>query len=107
MSAPSLMPRVAIVAEEAALRRELENSLGNEFNIVKASGYDDPYPLLEQGSLDVLVLDIDSGDHKVQAGLNLLEALEASDIDTLVIVISNDQKTRTALRMVGAGAYDF
>jgi DNA-binding NtrC family response regulator len=101
------MPSVVIVAEEAALRRELENSLSNEFNIVKASGYDDAYPLLEQGSLDVLVLDIDSGDHKVQAGLDLLEALEASDIDTLVIVISDDQKTRTALRMVGAGAYDF
>jgi len=47
MSAPSLMPRVVIVAEEAALRRELENSLGNEFNIVKASGYDEAYPLLE------------------------------------------------------------
>ena len=101
------MPRVAIVAEESALRRELENSLSNEFNIVKASGYDDAYPLLEQGSLDVIVLDVDSGDHKIQAGLDLLEALEASDVETPVIVISDDQKTRTALRMVGAGAYDF
>ena len=107
MSAPSLMPRVAIVAEESALRRELENSLSNEFNIVKASGYEDAYPLLEQGSLDVIVLDVDSGDHKIQAGLDLLEALEASDVETPVIVISDDQKTRTALRMVGAGAYDF
>ena len=107
MSAPSLMPRVAIVAEESALRRELENSLNNEFNIVKASGYNDAYPLLEQGSLDVIVLDVDSGDHKIQAGLDLLEALEASDVETPVIVISDDQKTRTALRMVGAGAYDF
>ncbi len=107
MSAPSLMPRVAIVAEESALRRELENSLSNEFNIVKASGYEDAYPLLEQGSLDVIVLDVDSGDHKIQAGLDWLEALEASDVETPVIVISDDQKTRTALRMVGAGAYDF
>jgi DNA-binding NtrC family response regulator len=101
------MPSVAIVAEEAAVRRELENSLGSEFNIVKASGYDDAYSLLVQGLLDVLVLDVDSGDHKLQAGRDLLKAVGASDIDSLVIVISDDQKTRTALRMVGAGAYDF
>ena len=31
----------------------------------------------------------------------------ASDIDTLVIVISDDQGTQTSLRMVRAGAYDF
>jgi DNA-binding NtrC family response regulator len=107
MTVPSLKPNVALVAEEAALRRELENSLGSDFNILKASRCDEAYTLLEQGSLDALVFDADSCDGKLQAGFDLLEALDASDIDTLVIVISSDQKTQTALRMVGAGAYDF
>jgi DNA-binding NtrC family response regulator len=107
MSAPSLKPNVALVAEEAVLRRELENSLGSDFNLLKAGRCDEAYALLEQGSLDALVLDVNSGGDKIQAGLDLLEALGASDIDTLVIVISDDQKTQTALRMVGAGAYDF
>jgi DNA-binding NtrC family response regulator len=107
MSAPSLKPHLALVAEDAALRHDLENSLGGDYNIVKASRHDEAYALLEQNSLDALVLDVDSGSDKVQAGLDLLEALDASDIDTLVIVISDDQKTQTALRMVRAGAYDF
>lgn len=107
MSTPSLKPNIALVAEEAALRRELETSLGKDFNILKASSHEEAYPLLEQGSLDALVLDVNSGTDKVQAGLDLLEALHTSEIDTLVIVISDDQKTQTSLRMVRAGAYDF
>jgi DNA-binding NtrC family response regulator len=107
MTVPSLKPNVAIVAEDAALRRELENSLGNDFNIAKASSHDEAYPLLEQGSLDALVLDIDAGGERVQMCLDLLEALGNSDIDTLVIVIGENQKTQTVLRMVRAGAYDF
>ena len=42
-----------------------------------------------------------------KAGIDLLEALGASDIDTLVIVICADQRTQTALRMIRAGAYDY
>ncbi len=107
MMAPSLKPSVALVAEDAALRRELENSLGNDFNILKASSHDEAYSLLEQDSLDALVLDIAAGGEKVQLCLDLLEALGNSEIDTLVIVIGENQKTQTALRMVRAGAYDF
>jgi two-component system response regulator PilR (NtrC family) len=107
MSAPTLKPNVALVAEEAAWRNELEASLDSDFSVVTASSHDEAYPLLEQGALDVLVLDVDSGGEKVQTCLDLLKALEASDIDTLVVVIGEDQKTQTVLRMVRAGAYDF
>ncbi len=107
MSAASLKPTVALVAKEATLRREVENSLGSDFNLVKASSYDEVYTLLEQGSLDAVVLDVNSDGDEIQATLELLEALGSSDIDTLAIVISDDQKAQTALRMVRAGAYDF
>ncbi len=50
---------------------------------------------------------MNSGGNDVKASLELLEALDASDIDTLAIVISADQRTQTALRMIRAGAYDY
>jgi DNA-binding NtrC family response regulator len=107
MSASSPKPNVALVVEDAALRHELEASLDNDFNIVTARHHDEAYPLLEEGSLDALVFDVHSGGDMVQACLDLLEALGASDIDTLVIVIGEDQKTQTVLRLVRGGAYDF
>jgi DNA-binding NtrC family response regulator len=107
MPAPSLKPNVGLVAEDAAFRRELESSLGSDFNIAHAKSYDEGYALLEQNSLDALVLDVNSGGNDVKASLELLEALDASDIDTLAIVISADQRTQTALRMIRAGAYDY
>ncbi|MGO8818395.1 MAG: sigma-54-dependent transcriptional regulator [Terriglobia bacterium] len=107
MPAPSPKPNVGLVAEDAAFRRELESSLGSDFNLAHAKNYDEGYALLEQNSLDALVLDVNSGGNDVKASLELLEALDASDIDTLAIVISADQRTQTALRMIRAGAYDY
>jgi DNA-binding NtrC family response regulator len=107
MSAPARKPNVALVAEEAALRRELENSFGDDFNLVTADGYEQAYTLLEQGTLDALVLDVNSGGDNFKPGYDLLEAVSAGDIDTLVIVISDDERSHTALRMVKAGAYDY
>jgi DNA-binding NtrC family response regulator len=107
MSAPSLKPTVAVVTEEVALWRDLEGYLGSDFNILNARNYDEAYALLEQSSPDALVLDVNSGGNDLKAGLDLLESLGNSDIDTLVIVISDDQRTQTALRMVRAGAYDY
>jgi DNA-binding NtrC family response regulator len=105
MPPSSLKSTVGLVAEAASLRRELENFLGSDFNIVKAGSYDEAYPLLEQGSLDVLVLAVHSA-AEVQASLDLLEALGNSELDTLVVVISDDQRPQTVLRIVRAGAYD-
>ena len=81
MSAPSLKPNVALVAEEAAWRRELESSLSRDFNVLKAGSHDEAYTLLEQGALDVLVLDVNP-DGKIPAGLNLLKALSAGATST-------------------------
>ena len=107
MPASSLKSTVGVVAKAPTLRRELENSLSNDFNIVEAASHDEAYPLLEQGNLDVLVLDVDSGGGQLQSGLELLEALDNSDLDTLAIVMSDDERTQTAMRMIRAGAYDF
>ena len=107
MSTPAHKPTIALVAEDASLRRELENSLADDFHIVQAGSYEGAYALLEQGSLDTLVLDVDSHGGKVQACLDLLEALGASDIGALAIVIGDDQRAQTALRIVRAGAYDY
>jgi DNA-binding NtrC family response regulator len=103
----SLKPSVALVTDEAALQRDLENFLNDDLNVLHAGSYEDAYTLLEQNSPEALVLDVNSGGDDVKAGLDLLEALGNSNIDTLVIVISDDQRTQTALRMIRAGAYDY
>jgi len=53
----------------------------------------------------LLGLPIASGD--VKECTELLKRLEGSEIDTLVIVLSSDDKKSTALRVIDAGSYDY
>ena len=101
MMVPSTKPGVALVAEEPFLRRELENALNDDYNILKATSHDEAYPLLEQGTLDVLVLDIGSGGDKIKSGLDLLEALGASEILLRTEIEFGEQPLLTA-RWAGA-----
>jgi DNA-binding NtrC family response regulator len=57
--------------------------------------------------LDVLLLGLPVGPTHIKACTELLHRLEGSEIDTLVIVLSSDDKKATALKVIDAGSYDY
>ncbi|MFQ5724129.1 MAG: sigma 54-interacting transcriptional regulator [Terriglobia bacterium] len=100
-------PNIAIVDDDAGLRSQLAAALKTQYNLFEGDSYQGAYRLLQEFELDVLLLDLKLLDGTVREGLKLLRDLTQSDIDTLVIVLSDDPKKTTALRVMDAGAYDY
>lgn len=100
-------PNIAIVDDDGTLRLQLVAALKTQYNLFEGDSYQGAYRLLQEFDLDVLLLDLKLLDGTVREGLMLLRDLDQSDIDTLAIVLSDDPKKTTALRVMDAGAYDY
>ena len=80
----------------AALRRA-------DFEVLEASDYDGAYEMLRERQPDVLLLELKSSPQGIRECLELLEELEESELDTVVIILSGDHTKSTALRVMHAG----
>src|SRR3972149_6764528 len=98
-------PNVGIVEDDPAARRDLAAALRADFNLFEGVSYQDAYQLLQEAELDVLLLDLNLGSAGVREAGSLLR--ELSHIDPMVIVLSDDPKKATALKVMDAGAYDY
>ncbi len=107
MSPTSAKSTVAIVTGDEALAAELADALRADFDLRKAENYDQAYTLLESGELDVALLDLNTKNGTFREALELLGQLQSSDLDTMVIVLSDDPRQQTGLRVMNAGAYDY
>jgi DNA-binding NtrC family response regulator len=100
-------PKVGIVDDDASIRSEIAASLRSEFEIFEGKDYEEAYRLLQESELDVLLLGLPIASGGVRECTELLQRLDGSNIDTLVIVLSSDQKKTTALKIIDAGSYDY
>lgn len=108
MSQNEVRPRVGIVDDDDELRARIRASLRGDFEILDGHDYDDAYRLLQESELDVLLLGLPLPSGALNKCLELLARLEATDeIDTLVIVLSSEDKKATALKVIDSGAYDY
>ena len=108
MSQNAVRPRVGIVDDDEDLRARIHASLHSDFEIFDGSDYDDAYRFLQESELDVLLLGLPLPSGALSKCLELLARLGATpDIDTLVIVLSSEDKKATALKVIDAGAYDY
>lgn len=107
MSPARTKPKVAVVDAEANVRSRIASSLRTDFEVVEGEDYAGAYRLLQEVELDVLLLDLNMPPGGVKECVELLRSLDGSEIDTLVIVLSDDQKKTTALRVIDAGSYDY
>jgi DNA-binding NtrC family response regulator len=78
-----------------------------DFEVLEAPDYDAAYEMLREGQPDVLLLELKPSAQGMRACLELLQELEQSELDTLVIVLSEDRTKASALRVMHAGAYDY
>lgn len=108
MSNSSVRPRVGVIDDDEDLRARLHASLRSDFEIFDGYDYDDAYRVLQESELDILLLGLPLPSGALNKCLELLARLDATpDIDTLVIVLSSEDKKSTALKVIDAGAYDY
>jgi len=95
------------VAEDAKQRRQLALPLQQDFEVLEAENYAGAHRLLQSAHLDMLLLDLNQPSGGVKECVALLQEVREGDLDTLVILLSDDHRKSTALRVMDAGAYDY
>jgi DNA-binding NtrC family response regulator len=95
------------VDDDESLRAKIASSLGNRFDVLEGEDYETAYKLLQESELDILLLGMPIASGGVRECTHLLARLDGSEIDTLVIVLSSDQKKSSALKIIDAGSYDY
>jgi DNA-binding NtrC family response regulator len=95
------------VDDDASLRAKILSDLRPQFETLEGDDYDDAVRLLQEEALDVLLLGLPIKSVGVRECVELLGRLDGSNIDTLVIVLSSDEKKSTALKVIDAGSYDY
>jgi DNA-binding NtrC family response regulator len=95
------------VDDDASLRSKLAPALRSDFEVHEGEDYKTAYKLLQESELDVLLLGLPMASGGVRQCTELLQRLDGSEIDTLVIILSSDPKKSTALKVIDAGAYDY
>ena len=107
VSSIAVKPKIAIADSQSEERRKLASSLQADFAVVEAEDYEGAYRLLREEQPDLLLLSLQMPPGGVREGVALLNELRATGLDTLVIVLSDDPRKQTALRVMAAGAYDY
>ncbi len=93
--------------DDADLRAKVVTALKSDFDVLEGADYDSAYKLLREAELDVLLLGLPIASGGVKECAELLSRLQGSEIDTLVIVLSSDDKKSSALKVIDAGSYDY
>ena len=93
--------------DDESLRSKIASALRSEFEIFEGEDYDAAVKLLQESGVDVLLLGLPILSGGVRECTELLGRLDGSDIDTLVIVLSSDERKATALKVIDAGSYDY
>ena len=108
MASNPAKPNIAVVDSDQTLRSRIASALSADFAVVVGEDYEDAYRLLEASLLDVVLLGLPMASGEgIRECVELLERLGAGNMDTLVIVLSSDERKATALKLIDAGAHDY
>ncbi len=75
--------------------------------MLEGENFETAYKLLQGYELDVLLLGLPLASGGVKECTELLQRLDGSEVDTLVIVLSSDARKSIALEVIDAGSYDY
>jgi two-component system response regulator AtoC len=95
------------VDDDAGLRSRIVAALRTDFDVLEGQNHEAAYIYLQEAELDILLLGLPVASGGVRECLELLDRLDGSEIDTLVIVLSSDDKKSTALKIMDGGSYDY
>jgi DNA-binding NtrC family response regulator len=89
------------------VRSRIAAALRSDFDVLEGQNYEAAYIYLQEAELDILLLGLPIASGGVRECMELLDRLDGSEIDTLVIVLSTDDKKSTALKIMDGGSYDY
>jgi DNA-binding NtrC family response regulator len=95
-----------VAVEDATQRTRIAAALQGDFTVVEAASYEGVRQALSNGVVDVLLLDLGLAGG-LKDCLEMLREIQDSGADTLTLVLSNDRKKQTALKVMDGGAYDY
>ncbi|MEE8201319.1 MAG: sigma-54 dependent transcriptional regulator [Candidatus Acidoferrales bacterium] len=107
MSPRKARKAVGIVEDDVYLRRAIAAGLRGQFTIVEAEDYEGAYQLLEEATPDILLLSLQLPPGGLKEGVRLIQEIEKNELDTIVIVMSDNPEKSVALKVMEAGAYDY
>jgi len=100
-------PKVAVIDIDEGFRSQIVNDLGDEFDILEGEDFESAYQHIQESGLDVLLLGLPLPSGGVRESIELVRKIAESDIDTLVIVLNEDNNKTPALKLIEAGCYDY
>jgi two-component system, NtrC family, nitrogen regulation response regulator NtrX len=98
--------RILIIDDEVSIRESLSGILEDEgFSAISASSAEMGIDLIDEGKVDLVLLDIWLGDN--MDGMTALEKIKKNFADIPVIMISGHGTIETAVQATRKGAFDF
>ncbi|HEV2386661.1 MAG TPA: sigma-54 dependent transcriptional regulator [Candidatus Acidoferrales bacterium] len=107
MAAPRPKSKIAVVDDDPAIRSQVMSIFGAGHEVLEGASLADAYRLLQDGGLDVLLLDANLPATGHNDPFKLVENLAKTDIDTLVFVLFEEMVKAKVMRLIEAGAYEF
>ena len=92
---------------DAVVRGKIAAALRPDNDVFEGEDYTAAFVLLQETDVDILLLGLPLPSGGVSECVELLQRLDGSEIDTLVIVLSEDPKRSSALKVIEAGSYDY
>jgi DNA-binding NtrC family response regulator len=99
------MIRVCLFSEDSTLQSILSSALGKEFQVHTAPAETDVNGTLAAGECDVVLLDLDSDQRKLEARLESCRRIVVSNAPA--IVMADDHLRSAAIDLVRVGAYGY
>lgn len=99
------MVRIALCSKDQKLQPLLAPALGKDFQVIVEPDADRLGVLIADGSLDVLLLDLDSELHDIAGQIAFYD--EACDSNIAVVVLTDDDSRTAAADLVQRGAHSY
>jgi ActR/RegA family two-component response regulator len=99
------MNRLLLVEDDPVLRERMKWALGEHFQVVEADSVESTLARLEPGGSPVVCLDLGL-EGRPEKGLDIIDAVLASDRGAKIVVITSDTDPATAKEAIRRGAFD-
>jgi DNA-binding NtrC family response regulator len=99
------MIRIGLLSEDRALQTLLASALGKEFQVELAKSEGDVSRLIEEGQVDVLMLDLNSNNGSMKERVEASRRIIAQQVPA--VVMADDGVRATAVELVRLGAYGY
>jgi DNA-binding NtrC family response regulator len=99
------MIRVALFSQDVKLQPLLAPALGRDFEVVVEAQADRLIELLQDGSFDILLLDLDSENSSIETHVDVFN--DVNHTGTTVVILTDDGGRPTAIDLVQRGAHSY